>query len=121
MLLTASQPLRHRSEHGTQNGKGGPRRIQVMEPAAQGGGVRDAIGIFERRRGIFPRASLHKAPPQGDAARGQTVMGVRQGESGKETKDYTAQRTDAAPVADPIVTLIMGLLASPTMTDDRME
>jgi hypothetical protein len=49
------------------------------------------------------------------------VMGVRQGESGQEAKDYTAQWTEAATVPDPIVTLIMCLLASPTMTDDRME
>ena len=92
-----------------------------MEPAAQGGGVGDAIGIFERRRGIFPRAPLHKAPPQRLAARAQAVVGVRQGESGQEAKDYTAQRTKTAAVADPIVTLIMGLFASPAMTDDRME
>ena len=121
VLLAAGQPLRHSLEHGAQKGKGGPRRIQVVEPAAQGGGVGDAIGILERRRGIFPRASLHKAPPQRLAARDQTVVGIRQGESGQEAKDYTAQRTETAAVADPIVTLIMGLLASPAMTDDRME
>jgi hypothetical protein len=48
-------------------------------------------------------------------------MGVRQGESGQETKHYTAQRTEATAVSYPIVTLIMGLLASPAMGDDRME
>ena len=121
MLLAASQPLRHGLEHGTQKGKAGSGRIQVVEPAAQSGGVGDAIGIFERRRGIFPRAPLHKAPPQRLATRDQTVMGIRQGESGKETKDYTAQGTDATAVPDPVVALIMGLLASPAMADDRME
>jgi hypothetical protein len=121
VLLAAGQPSRHGLEHGAQKGKGGPRRIQVVEPAAQGGGVGDAIGIFERRRGIFPRAPFHRAPPQRLATRDQTVMGIRQRESGKETKDYTAQGTDAAAVPDPIVTLIMGLLPSPAMADDRME
>src|SRR5260370_36569903 len=121
VLLAAGQPLRHGLEHGAQKGKGRPRRIQLVEPAAQGGGVGDAIGIFERRRGIFPRAPLHKAPPQRLAARYQTVVGVRQGGSGQKAKDYTAQRTETAAVADPIVTLIMGLLASPAMTDDRIE
>jgi hypothetical protein len=76
---------------------------------------------FERWRGVFPRASLHKAPPQCLAARDQTVVGVWQGESRKETKYYTAQRTQATAVPDPIVTLIMGLLLSPAMADDRME
>ena len=121
MLLAAGQPLRHGLEHGAQKGKGGPRRIQVVEPAAQGGGIGNAIRIFERRRSIFPRAPLHKAPPQRLAARDQTVLGVRQGESGQESKGYTAQRTEAAAVPDPIVALIMGLLLSPTMADDRME
>ena len=77
--------------------------------------------IFERRRGVFPRAVLHKAPPQRRAARHQTVMGVRQGESGQETKDYAAQRAPTAAIPDPIVALIMGLFASPAMADDRME
>lgn len=36
-------------------------------------------------------------------------------------KDYTAQRTEAAAVPNPIVTLIMGLLPSPAMADDRIE
>ncbi len=92
-----------------------------MKPAAQGGGVGHAIGIFERRRGTFPRAPLHKAPPQRRAARDQTVLGVRQGESGQETEDYATQWAQTAAIPNPIVTLIMGLFASPAMTDDRME
>ena len=79
------------------------------------------MGMFERRRGVFPRASLHKTPPQRRAARDQTVVGVRQGESGQETKDYAAQRAQTAAIPDPIVALIMGLFASPAMADDRME
>ena len=56
-----------------------------------------------------------------DAARDQTVVGIWQGERGQEAKDYTTQRTETAAVPDPIVSLIMGLLASPAMADDRME
>jgi hypothetical protein len=48
-------------------------------------------------------------------------VGIRQGESGQEAKDDTAQRTKTAAVPDPIVTLIMSLLASPAVADDRME
>jgi hypothetical protein len=96
VLLSAGQPLRYGLEHGAQEGKGRPRRIQLVEPAAQGGGVGDAIRVFERRRGIFPRAPLHKAPTQRLASGDQTVVGVWQGESGQEAKDYTAQRTETA-------------------------
>ena len=120
-LLAAGYPLRHSLQHEVQKREGGPRRIQVVEPAAHSGGVGNAIGIFERRRCVFPRALLHKTPPQRLTTRDQTVMGVRQGEGWQETKNYAAQRTDAAAVPDPIVTLIMGLLASPAMADDRIE
>jgi hypothetical protein len=64
---------------------------------------------------------LHKVPPQRRAARHQTVVGVRQGKSGQETKDYAAQRAQTTAIPNPIVTLIMGLLPSPAMADDRIE
>src|SRR5215468_960898 len=77
--------------------------------------------IFERWRGVFPRALLYKAPSQRFTARHQTVVGVRQGKSGQETKDYAAQRAQTTTIPNPIVTLIMGLFASPAMADDRIE
>ena len=92
-----------------------------MEPTAQGGRVGTAMNFLESRRGVFPRGSLHKTPPQRRAARNQTVVGVRQGESGQETKDYPAQRAQTAAIPDPIVALIIGLFASPAMADDGME
>ena len=120
-LLAAGHPLRHSLKHGVQKGEGGPRRIQAVKPAAQGGGIGNVMRIFERGRGVLPRAVLHKAPPQRRAARHQTVVGVRQGESGQETKDYAAQRAQTTAIPNPIVTLIMGLFASPAMADDRIE
>jgi hypothetical protein len=48
-------------------------------------------------------------------------MGIRQGESGQETKDYTAQWTETAAVLDPIMSTIVGLLASPAVANDGME
>src|SRR5262249_56550644 len=47
-------------------------------------------------------------------------MGIRQGESGKETESMFAEFTEPAAVLDPIVTVIMRLLAPPAMADDRI-
>ena len=47
-------------------------------------------------------------------------MGIRQGESGKETESMFAEFAEPAAVLDPVVTVIMRLLAPPAMTDDRI-
>jgi len=47
-------------------------------------------------------------------------MGVGQGESGKESESLFAEFAHAAAVLDPVMTVVMCLLASPAMTDDRI-
>ena len=47
-------------------------------------------------------------------------MGIRQGESGKETESMFAEFAEPAGVLDPVVTVIMRLLAPPAMADDRI-
>jgi hypothetical protein len=96
------------------------RRIQAAAPAAEGRRVRNAIRIFHRWGGAFPRVVLHKTSPQRLTARDQTVMGIRQGESGKKTESMFAEFAEPAAVLDPVVTVVMRLLAPPAMTDDRI-
>ena len=79
------------------------------------------IRIFQWRRGVFPRAMLNKPSHQCLAARDQTVMGIGQGESGKETESSLAELAAAAAVVDPIVSVIMCLFAAPAMADDRIN
>jgi hypothetical protein len=47
-------------------------------------------------------------------------MGIRKGESGKETESMFAQFAKPAVVLDPVVTVVMRLLAPPAMADDRI-
>ena len=82
-LLATGQPLLHGCESASQRKKRA-RGIQAATPAAEGGRVRNAIRIFQRRRGAFPRAVLHKTSPQRLTARDQTVVSVGQGEGGEE-------------------------------------
>jgi hypothetical protein len=47
-------------------------------------------------------------------------MGVGQGENGKERESLFAEIAEPAVVLDPVVTVVMRLLAPPAMTDDRI-
>ena len=85
-LLAAVQPLLHGFKSALQRRKCRARRIQAAAPAAEGGRIGEAIRIFQRRRGAFPRVVLHKTSPQRGTARDQAEMGVGQGESGEETE-----------------------------------
>ena len=84
--VAAGQTFVHGFQGAPQKRKCGARRIQTAAPAAEGGRVGDAIRILQGRCGAFPSTVLHKTSPQYLAARDQAVVGVRQGESGKESK-----------------------------------
>ena len=47
-------------------------------------------------------------------------MGVRQGESRKESEGLVAESTDAAANFDAVVIFIMGLFAPPAVPDNRI-
>src|SRR6476619_4311212 len=67
-----------------QKREGRPRRIQTVEPSAQGGGIRHAIRIFHRGRGSFPEVSFQAIPSQRLAAGDQAVVAIRRRERGQE-------------------------------------
>jgi hypothetical protein len=50
----------------------------------------------------------------------QAVVGVRQGENGKESESCFASRAEATTNPNPVVTLVMSLFAPSAMADDRI-
>jgi hypothetical protein len=72
------------------------------------------------RQRAFPRTMLQKVSSQRLAARDQTVLGVWQGENGKEREGCLAPRAQAAANPNPVVTLVMSLFAPSAMADDRI-
>ena len=118
-MLAAGQPLLDGFKSASQKRKRG-RRIQAAAPAAEGRRIRNAIRIFHRWGAAFPRTVLHKASPQRLIARDQTVVGIRQRESGKETESMFADFAEPAAVLDPVVTVVMCLLAPQAMANDRI-
>jgi len=97
------------------------RAVQSAGPAAECGGIGQAVRVFERRCGFFPGAVLRKALLQCLRARQQTVVRVRERKQREEGEGPLATRTATAPNANPIVMLIMRLLAAASVTDDRIN
>jgi hypothetical protein len=71
--------------------------------------------IFQRRRRRFPATALDKIAPQRLTAGDQTVMAVRQRESGQEGNRSATNSADTAPDFDPVMVLVMSLFLSTTM------
>lgn len=118
-MLSACQPVSDDPHSRAQEGKGG-RGIQATEPTAESGRIGDAIRIFEGRCGTFERPVLQEISPQRMAACQQAVVGIRQGENGKESEGQVAGSTDPSANSDPVVSFIMSLLASPAVPHNRI-
>jgi len=107
-------------EHLTEKGKCRLGALQSVGPATESGGIGHAVRVFERRSRFFPGAVLHKAPPQCLTACQQTVMRVRERKQRQEGEGLPATRAATALDPDPVVMLVVRLLAAASMADDRI-
>ena len=64
-LIAGLQPMSNAGEYLAQEGMSRLRWVQAVGPAAERGGIGDAIRVFERRRCLFPGALLNETPLQG--------------------------------------------------------
>jgi len=94
--------------------------IQAASPAAERGGIGQAIGVFKRRCCFFPGAVLLEAPPQGLTASQEAVVRVGEREGRKEGERFPAIRAAATADLDPVVIRIVRLLAAASMANDRI-
>jgi hypothetical protein len=119
--ITTRQPVSHVGERLAEKRDGWLRAVQAVGPAAECGRIGQAVRVFERRCGLFPGAVLHKALLQCLRARQQTVVRVRERKQREEGEGPLATGTATATNANPIVMLIMRLLAAASVTDDRIN
>jgi hypothetical protein len=119
-LIAASQPVSHTSERLAEKRKGRLGVVQPVGPAAECGRIGHAISIFERRCRLFPGGMLLKAAPQCLVTRQQTVVRVREREQRKEGAGLPATAASTATDANPVVMLIVCLLAAAAVADDRI-
>ena len=113
--------MSHAGERLAEKGKGRLGVVQAVGPAAECGRIGHAVRVFERRCGLFPGAVLGKALLQCLRARQQTVVRVRERKQREEGEGPLATGTATATNANPIVMLIMRLLAAASVTDDRVN
>src|SRR5215472_11989424 len=113
--LPSLKPLAHRMDGAPQTGKREPRGIQTAKPAAERGGIGHALGIFDRGRRCFQRTAFQEATAQRLTASDQAVVGIRERERRQEGEGLVARLATSAPHPNPIVILVMSLLAAPAV------
>ena len=118
--LSAPDTLIERQDCAPQEREGRSRGIQNLKPAAKGGRIRHAIGIFYRRRRRFQGTAFDKVAPQRLTAGDQAVMGVRQRKHRQEGNRIFAGSADTAPNRDPVMVFVMSLLLPAAMPNDRI-
>ena len=91
-----------------------------MGPATERGRIGHPIGVFERRRRLFPRAALHHVPPAGLTTSQQAVARVRERKPRQEGEGLPPTGAATATDANPVVMRIVHLLAAASVTDDRI-
>jgi hypothetical protein len=116
--IATRQPVSHAGERLAEKGKSRLGAVQAVGPAAECGRVGHAVRIFERRCGLFPGAGLYKAPLQCLRSRQHTVVRVRERKQRQEGEGSLATGAATATNANPIVMLIMRLLAAASVADD---
>ncbi len=113
-------PVSDAGERLAEKGKSRLGAVQSVGPAAKRGRIGHAVRVFECRRGLFPGTMLHKAPLQGLTARHQTVVCVRERELRKKGEGLPATGTATPTNPDPVVMLVVRLLAAAPMADDQI-
>ena len=94
--------------------------IHATRPTAERGRVGRSVWVFERGRRLLPGAVLHKAPHQCLATSQQAVMGVRERKPGQEREGFPATGAPSTADVNPVVMLVVRLLAAASMADDRI-
>ena len=94
--------------------------IRTARPAANRGGISQPIGILQLGQCLLPRTLLCEALSQCLTAGQQAVLRVRKREHRKESKGLPTAATAAPANHDPVVMLVVRLLAPTPMTNDRI-
>ena len=117
-LTAARQPVSDAGDGLAQKGKQELRAVQAARPAPHCRRVWQAVRILEGRQSLFPRAVFHNALLQRLTARHQTVMRVRKREQWKEGEGRPAASAAAPANPDPVVMLVVRLLAATSVAND---
>ena len=119
-LTTARQPMSHAGDGLAEKGKSRLRKLHTDRPAADSGRIGQPIRVLEPRQRLLPRTVLRKALLQSLTARKQTEMRVRKRKHRKESERRPAVGAAPAMDPDPVVMLVVRLLAATSVANDRI-
>ncbi len=119
-LTTARQPMSDVGDDLATKGRLWLGEIGTARPAANRGRIRQTIGIPKLRQRLLPRTLLCDALSQCLTAGQQAVLSVRKREQRKESERLTAPSAAAPSNPDPIVMLVVRLLAATPVVNDRI-
>jgi hypothetical protein len=112
--------MSHAGDGLAEKGKSRLRKLHTGRPAANSGGIGQPISVLELRQRLLPRTVLRKAQSQCLASCQQAVLRVRKREHRKESERRPAIGAAAAMDPNPVMMLVVGLLATAAVTDDRI-
>jgi len=119
-LIGECQPRSDAGECLAQKGSRWLGGIEALAPTTERGGIGHPIGVFEPRRRLFPGAVLHNTPPPCLTTSQQAVVRVRKRKPRQEGESLPATGAATTTDANPVVMLIVRLLAAASVTDDRI-
>jgi hypothetical protein len=119
--IATPSPVSNASKRLAEKGQHKLRAVHPVRPTTECGRIGYAIRVLKHRRRFFPGAVFYKSAPQRITTRQQAV--VRIGERKQWQKSEGLPATGAATATDPnpIMMLIVRLLAAASVADDRLS
>ena len=114
------QPVSNPSKRLADKGQRKFRAVHPFRPTTQCGRIGYAIRVLKQRRCFFPGAVFYKSAPQRITMRQQAVMRIRERKQGQEREGLSTHRAATAANRNPIMMLIVRLLAAASVADDRL-
>lgn len=113
-------PMSNPSKRLAEKGQHQLTAVHPVRPTTECGRIGYAIRVLKQRRRFFPRTVFYKSAPERITTRQQAVMRVRERKQWQESEGLSTHRAATAMDRNPIMMLIVRLLAAPSVADDRI-
>src|SRR5262249_4049918 len=118
--IATPSPVSNASKRLAEKGQHKLRAVHPVRPTTKCGRIGHAIRVLKHRRRLFPGAVFYKSAPQGITMRQQAGMRIREGKQWQESEGLPASPAATAMDRNPIMMLIVRLLAAASVADDRL-
>jgi len=117
--IATPSPVSNPSKRLAEKGEHKLRAVHPVRPTTQCGRIGYAIRVLKQRRCFFPGALFYKSAPERITTRQQAVMRIRERKQWQESEGLSTHCATTATNRNPIMMLIVRLLAAASVADDR--